>query len=50
MRLVNSLGNLLLLDVAQKDGGCLIPGKITGQVGWGPYLAEDVPTLAGGLV
>lgn len=35
MRVVNSLGNLLLLEVAQKGGGCLIPGKIKGEVAWG---------------
>lgn len=43
MRVVNPLGNLLLLEVAQKGGGCPIPGKIKGQAGWGFYPVLDVP-------
>lgn len=46
MRVANSLVNLLLLEVAQKGGGCLIPGKIKGEVAWGSYPVEDVPALA----
>ena len=33
-------------QVAKRGGGCLIPGSIQGQVGWGseqPDLVEDVP-------
>lgn len=35
-----------LVQVFQRGGGCLIPGNIQDQVGWGskqPDLVEEVP-------
>jgi len=39
-------------QVAQRGGGCPIPGNIKGQVGWGseqPDLVKDVPAHCRGL-
>lgn len=41
-----SAGGEALAEVAQRGGGCSIPGNIQGQSGWGserPGLVEDVP-------
>ena len=38
--------NEALAQVAQRGGGCLVPGDIQGQAGWGseqPDVAVDVP-------
>ena len=40
------MGGATLEQVAQRDGRCLIPGNLEGQVGQGseqPDLVEDVP-------
>ena len=41
-----------LAQVAQRDGGCPVPGNIQGQVGWGSEqsgLVEDVPAHGRGV-
>lgn len=41
-----------LVQVFQRGGGCLIPGNIQDQVGWGskqPDLVEDAPSHGRGV-
>ena len=45
-------GGEALEQVAQRSGGCPIPGSVQGQVGWGfeqPGLVEGVPAHGRGL-